>query len=218
MNNEELKQHANHIRINILKEVYNAQSGHPGGSLSAADLLTVLYFEFMDISKENAAGIDRDRLVLSKGHASPLLYAVLAEKGILPEEQLMTFRIIGSKLQGHPNMNYVDGVDMSTGSLGQGLAAADGMAIANKLAGNSHRIYALLGDGECEEGEIWEAAMAAHHYGSDNLCAIWTTTDCRLTARPPMSSDRIRWMRSLRRSAGMSSTSTAMTTIRSAMR
>jgi transketolase len=172
MNNEELKQHANHIRINILKEVYNAQSGHPGGSLSAADLLTVLYFEFMDINKENAAGIDRDRLVLSKGHASPLLYAVLAEKGILPEEQLMTFRIIGSKLQGHPNMNYVDGVDMSTGSLGQGLAAADGMAIANKLAGNSHRIYALLGDGECEEGEIWEAAMAAHHYGSDNLCAI----------------------------------------------
>ena len=140
MNNEELKQHANHIRINILKEVYNAQSGHPGGSLSAADLLTVLYFEFMDISKENAAGIDRDRFVLSKGHASPLLYAVLAEKGILPEEQLMTFRIIGSKLQGHPNMNYVDGVDMSTGSLGQGLAAADGMAIANKLAGNSHRI------------------------------------------------------------------------------
>lgn len=169
---EELKKHASNIRKNIIREVYHAQSGHPGGSLSAADLLTVLYFEVMDITPENAAGIDRDRFVLSKGHASPLLYAVLAEKGIIPEEQLMTYRMINSKLQGHPNMNYVDGVDMSTGSLGQGLAAADGMAIANKLSKNDHRIYVMMGDGECEEGEIWEAAMAAHHYHSDNLCAI----------------------------------------------
>lgn len=172
MNSEELKKHAQNIRRNIVKEVYNAQSGHIGGSLSSADILTVLYFEEMDITKENAGTIERDRFVLSKGHASPLLYAVLAEKGIIPEEQLMTYRKIDSKLQGHPNMNYVPGVDMSTGSLGQGLAAADGMAIANKLQGNPHRIYVLLGDGECEEGEVWEAAMAAHHYHSDNLCAI----------------------------------------------
>lgn len=169
---EELKKHALNIRRNIVKEVYNAQSGHPGGSLSSADILTVLYFNVMDITPENAGTTDRDRFVLSKGHASPLLYAVLAEKGIIPEEQLMTYRKIDSKLQGHPNMNYVPGVDMSTGSLGQGLAAADGMAIANKLLRNNHRIYALLGDGECEEGEVWEAAMAAHHYASDNLCAV----------------------------------------------
>ena len=172
MKTEELIKHALNIRKNILREVYNAQSGHPGGSLSAADILTVLYFEEMDITPENAGTTDRDRFVLSKGHASPLLYAVLAEKGIIPEEQLMTYRKIDSKLQGHPNMNYVSGVDMSTGSLGQGLAAADGMAIANKLQGNHHRVYVLLGDGECEEGEVWEAAMAAHHYHSDDLCAI----------------------------------------------
>ncbi len=172
MQNEELKIHAANIRKNIIREVYNAQSGHPGGSLSAADILTILYFEIMDITAENASSIDRDRFVLSKGHASPLLYAVLAEKGVIPEVSLMTYRKINSKLQGHPNMNYVPGVDMSTGSLGQGLAAADGMAIANKLSGNDHRIYVLIGDGECEEGEIWEAAMAAHHYQNDNLCAI----------------------------------------------
>lgn len=172
MENEILKQHAKNIRINVLKEIANANSGHPGGSLSAADIVTMLYFEVMDITKDNADTIDRDRFVLSKGHVSPLLYAVLAEKGILPEEQLMTFRKIDSKLQGHPNMNYVSGVDMSTGSLGQGLAAADGMALANKLSGNDHRIYCLVGDGESEEGEIWEAAMAAHHYHNDNLCVI----------------------------------------------
>lgn len=172
MENSELHAHAQHIRQNIIKEIYNAQSGHPGGSLSAADVLTVLYFEIMDITKDNASSLDRDRFVLSKGHASPLLYAVLAEKGIIPEDQLMSFRKINSKLQGHPNMNYVPGVDMSTGSLGQGFAAADGMAIANRLSGNAHRVYALLGDGECEEGEVWETVMAANHYGSDNLCAI----------------------------------------------
>ena len=171
MKTEELKQHAAHIRENIVCMVANANSGHPGGSLSAADILTVLYFEVMDINEENVKGIDRDRFVLSKGHASPLLYATLFEIGLLHED-LNTFRKINSKLQGHPNMNYVDGVDMSTGSLGQGISAAVGMALANKVDGNDHRVYTLLGDGECEEGEVWEAAMAAAHYRLNNLCAI----------------------------------------------
>jgi transketolase len=170
--NPELKQIANRVRIDVIKECAHAQSGHPGGSLGAADILTYIYFNVMDITPENALSKDRDRFVLSKGHASPALYAVLAEKGIIPQEQLMTFRMINSKLQGHPNMNETPGVDMSTGSLGQGFAAADGMAMANKLSHNNHRIYALLGDGECEEGEVWEAAMAAHHYHSDNLTAV----------------------------------------------
>ena len=165
----ELKQHANNIRKNILTEVYSAKSGHPGGSLSAADILTELYFEQMDINKDNVNTIDRDRFVLSKGHASPLLYATLAEKGLL-DEDLTTFRNINSKLQGHPNMNYVAGVDMSTGSLGQGISCAVGMAISNKVDENNHRIYVLLG--ECEEGEVWEACMAASHYKLDNLCAV----------------------------------------------
>ena len=169
---QELKEHAKNVRKNILKMIANANSGHTGGSLGAADLLTVLYLEIMDVNKDNVKGIDRDRFVLSKGHTSPLLYAVLAEKGLLDEAELMTFRKVDSNLQGHPNMNYVDGVDMSTGSLGQGLAAANGMAMANKLSGNNHRVYALVGDGESEEGEIWEAAIAAAHYKSDNLCAI----------------------------------------------
>lgn len=172
MTNEKLKVHANNIRKNIITEVYSAKSGHPGGSLSAADILTELYFEQMDINKENVNTIDRDRFVLSKGHASPVLYATLAEKGFVDIEDLKGFRHIDSKLQGHPNMNYVSGVDMSTGSLGQGISCAVGMAITNKVDGNNHRIYALLGDGECEEGEVWEAAMAASHYKLDNLCAI----------------------------------------------
>lgn len=183
MDNEELKKHAAHIRMNIIKEVSTAQSGHPGGSLGCTDILTELYFEVMDINKDNADSIDRDRFVLSKGHCSPALYAVLAEKGIIPEEQLLTFRAIDSKLQGHPNMNYVAGVDMSTGSLGQGLAAADGMALANKLDGNEHRIYALVGDGESEEGEIWEAAMAAAHYKNDNLCAVIDVNGLQIDGR-----------------------------------
>ena len=177
MDNLELERHARNIRRNIIRQVSNAKSGHPGGSLGAADILTLLFFEVMDITPENATPEttdvpQRDRFVLSKGHTSPLLYAVLAEKGIIPEEELLTFRKINSRLQGHPNMNLTPGVDMSTGSLGQGLAAADGMALANKLAGNDHRIYCLIGDGESEEGEIWESAMAAAHYKSDNLCAI----------------------------------------------
>ena len=171
MDDKVLELYASRIRKHILTEVYSAKSGHPGGSLSAADILTELYFEQMDINSENVNTIDRDRFVLSKGHASPVLYGTLKEKGLL-EEDLTTFRHIDSKLQGHPNMNYVAGVDMSTGSLGQGISCAVGMAISNKVDGNNHRVYALLGDGECEEGEVWEAAMAAAHYKLDNLCAI----------------------------------------------
>jgi transketolase len=151
--------------------IANANSGHPGGALSAVDLITILYFEVMNINQTNLDITNRDRCVFSKGHASALLYAVLAEKGLL-EEDLLTFRAMDSKLQGHPNMNYVSGVDMSTGSLGQGISCAVGMAMANQLEGNTNRVYALLGDGECEEGQVWEAAMAAAHYKLDNLCAI----------------------------------------------
>lgn len=168
---DNLSLHANNIRKNIVKMVANAKSGHPGGSLSAADIMTVLYFEEMNINEDNVDSIDRDRFVLSKGHASPCLYAALAERGLLHED-LLTFRKLNSNLQGHPNMNSVAGVDMSTGSLGQGISAAVGMAIANKLGKNDHRVYAMLGDGECEEGQVWEAAMAASHYHLDNLCAI----------------------------------------------
>jgi len=169
---EDLKLHAKNIRKNILRQVYTAQSGHPGGSLGATDILTVLYFDVMDINKEDAGGIDRDRFVLSKGHVSPLLYAVLAEKGILAEEELKTFRLIDSKLQGHPNMNYVTGVDMSTGSLGQGISAACGMALAGKIDNADYRVYSILGDGELEEGQVWEAAMFAGFYKLNNLTAF----------------------------------------------
>ena len=172
MDTKELYQHALNIRKNIIHMITHAGSGHPGGSLSSTDLLTVLYFKVMDITKENICSINRDRFVLSKGHASPLLYAVLVEKGFMDKRELLTFRKINSRLQGHPNMRYVDGVDMSTGSLGQGISVAVGMAIANKLDKKDDRIYTLLGDGECEEGEVWEAAMAAAHYKLDNLCAI----------------------------------------------
>ena len=168
---KELELHANNIRKNILTEVYSASSGHPGGSLSGADILTEIYFEQMDINKENIDSIDRDRFVLSKGHASPLLYGTLKEKGLL-EDDLTTFRKINSNLQGHPNMNEVAGVDMSTGSLGQGISCAVGMALANKLDKNDHRIYTVLGDGECQEGQVWEATMSAAHYKLDNLCII----------------------------------------------
>lgn len=172
MNHLELKEHATNIRKNIVSMVYEAQSGHPGGSLSATDLLTYLYFAEMDITPENVKGIDRDRFVLSKGHASPALYAVLKEKDLIKED-LMSFRKIGSKLQGHPSMNYLDGVDMTTGSLGQGISAAVGMAIANKIDQNDHRVYTIVGDGESEEGLVWEAMMAAAHYKLDNLVVIF---------------------------------------------
>ena len=172
MENLELEMHAKNIRKNIVSEVYHAKSGHPGGSLGATDILTSLYFEEMDINEENVKSLDRDRFVLSKGHASPALYAVLSEKGFIPEAELVSFRALNSRLQGHPNMNYVPGVDMSTGSLGQGVSCAVGMALANKLDKNDHRIYTLLGDGECQEGQVWEATMAAAHYKLDNLCMI----------------------------------------------
>lgn len=169
---EDLKQVALQVRRNIVKMVHNASSGHPGGSLSATDILVALYFNVMNINKKNLKDQKRDRFVLSKGHASPVLYAVLAAKGFIPEEELMTFRLIDSRLQGHPNMRDCPGVDVSTGSLGQGLSAAVGMALADKLDGNDFRVYCLCGDGELNEGQIWEAAMAAAHYKLDNLLLV----------------------------------------------
>ncbi len=172
MKTKDLQKHASSIRKKIVTMVYDAQSGHPGGSLGAADILTTLYFEEMDINEENLKTTARDRFVLSKGHISPALYAVLDEKGLLKED-LKTFRQLNSNLQGHPNMNEVPGVDMSTGSLGQGVSTAVGMAIANKLDKVPYRVYALVGDGESEEGIVWEAMMAAAHYNLDNLCVIF---------------------------------------------
>ncbi len=172
MDNLNLAKHAREIRKKIVTMIYDAQSGHPGGSLGATDILTTLYFDEMDINKDNLNSIKRDRFVLSKGHTSPALYATLDEKGLLNED-LKSFRQINSNLQGHPNMNEVAGVDMSTGSLGQGVSAAVGMAIANKIDEVPYRIYALLGDGESEEGIVWEAMMAAAHYKLDNLCIIF---------------------------------------------
>ena len=172
MDVNELKNHALNILRNIVQMVYSAQSGHPGGSLGSADILTYLYFVEMNVNKDNAASTDRDRFVLSKGHCSPGLYAALYEAGLI-DEDLTTFRQLNSKLQGHPNMTYLDAVDMSTGSLGQGVSCAVGMAIANKLDKNENRVYALCGDGESEEGIVWEAMMAACHYKLDNLCIIF---------------------------------------------
>ena len=169
---ERLKKIANDIRVDIIKETFHAASGHPGGSLSAADILTVLYFKEMNVDPADPKKKDRDKFVLSKGHATPVLYAALAQKGFFPKEDLVTFRKLGSKLQGHPDMKKVPGVEMSTGSLGQGFSAAVGMAIAGKLDQNPGRIYVLLGDGELQEGIVWEAAMAAAHYKLDNLTAI----------------------------------------------
>ena len=160
------------VRMNAVTGVYYAKSGHPGGSLSASDLLTYLYFKEMKIDPANPSDPDRDRFVLSKGHCCPGLYGVLAERGYFPAEEMKTLRHIGSMLQGHPNMNDTPGVDMSTGSLGQGISAACGMALAAKLDGKDYRVYAILGDGEIEEGQVWEAAMFAAHKKLDNLCMI----------------------------------------------
>lgn len=168
----ELEKMSKTIRKNIIEQVYQAQSGHPGGALSIADILTVLYFNEMNIKPENPNWEDRDRMVLSKGHCSAALYACLANKGYFPVEDLKTFRKISSYLQGHPDKNKVPGVDMTTGSLGQGLSAANGMAIAGKMDKKDYRVYCILGDGEIEEGQIWEAAMAASKYKLDNLCVI----------------------------------------------
>ena len=158
-NVEALERIATEVRKGIIEEVYNAKSGHPGGSLSCADILTVLYFNQMNIDEEKPNDPNRDRLVLSKGHAAPALYSVLAQKGYFNKEELQTLRKIESPLQGHPDMNKVPGVDMTTGSLGQGLSAAVGMAIASKMDSAGCRIYCLVGDGELEEGQIWEATM-----------------------------------------------------------
>ena len=150
---------ADKVRKNALTAVYSAQSGHPGGSLSSADIMTLLYFEVMNIDPKNPKNPDRDRFVLSKGHCAPALYSVLAERGFLPVEDIKTFRKTDSYLQGHPDMNKVPGVDMSTGSLGQGVSAAGGMALAAKLDKKDYRVYSVLGDGELEEGQVWEQAM-----------------------------------------------------------
>ena len=163
---------ANNVRKHALTAVYSAKSGHPGGSLSVADLLAYLYFEVMNINPENPKDENRDRLVLSKGHTAPALYGVLAERGYFSKDLIPTFRRIGSILQGHPEMKKVPGVDMSTGSLGQGISAAGGMALAAKLDKKDYRVYAILGDGELEEGQVWEQAMFAAHYKLDNLTAF----------------------------------------------
>ncbi len=168
----ELKKIADNLRVSVIKEIYEAGSGHPGGSLSAADIITVLYFREMNIDPQNPKNKMRDKFVLSKGHAAPILYAALAERGFFPKEELKTLRKIGAKLQGHPDMNKVPGVEMSTGSLGQGFSASVGMALANSMDESDGRIYTLLGDGELQEGIVWEAAMAAAHYKLDNLTAI----------------------------------------------
>ena len=160
------------VRMGIIEGTHAAKSGHPGGSLSAADLFTYLYFKEMNVDPKNPKWEDRDRFVLSKGHTAPGLYAALALRGFFPESELLTLRHIGSRLQGHPNMNETPGVDMSTGSLGQGVSAAAGMALAAKYQGKDCRVYTLLGDGEIQEGQVWEAFMLAHHYKLDNLCVI----------------------------------------------
>ena len=166
----ELKEKALNIRRNIIEMVYSASSGHPGGALSIADIMATLYFSELnlpDIYSEN-----RDRVVLSKGHCSPALYATLAEKGIIPKEDLKGFRKIDSYLQGHPDMKKIPGVDMTSGSLGQGLSVANGMALSAKLDNKDYRVYCICGDGEIEEGQIWEAAMTSSHYKLDNVCVI----------------------------------------------
>ena len=169
---QQLKDAAAKVRRLAVEGIHLAGSGHPGGSLSAADILTYLYFHEMNVDARNPGDPDRDRFVLSKGHAAPALYAVLAVKGYFPEEELRSLRKIGGMLQGHPDMRNTPGVDMSTGSLGQGISAACGMAAAAKRLGKDYRVYAVLGDGELEEGQVWEAAMFASHYGLDNLCAF----------------------------------------------
>ena len=172
MDNLQLQKTANEVRKSIVTAVHAAASGHPGGSLSAADLYTFLYFEEMNIDPADPKKPDRDRFVLSKGHTAPGYYSTLAERGYFPKEDLLTLRHLGSYLQGHPDMKHIPGVDMSSGSLGQGVSAAVGMAISAKLYGDDFRVYTLLGDGEIEEGQVWEAAMLAGNRKLDNLCVI----------------------------------------------
>ena len=160
------------VRMGIIESTHAAKCGHPGGSMSAADMITYLYFKELNVDPKNPGWEDRDRFVLSKGHCAPALYAALAHRSFFPVEDLVTLRKVGSYLQGHPNMNSVPGVDMSTGSLGQGISTACGMALAGKVQGKDYRAYTLLGDGEIQEGQVWEACMFASHYSLDNLCVI----------------------------------------------
>ena len=169
---KQLKIKACKARMGIIEGVFNAKSGHPGGSLSCVDIITYLYFHHMNIDPQNPKAEDRDRFVLSKGHAAPALYSVLALKGFFPVEQLKTLRKCDSMLQGHPSIKYTPGVDMCTGSLGQGISAACGMALGAKLGGKNYRVYTILGDGEIQEGQVWEAAMFASAKGLDNLVAV----------------------------------------------
>jgi len=169
---DKLAEIALNIRRSIVTEIYSAGAGHPGGSLGIADILAYLYFEEMNVDPKNPKDPNRDRFVMSKGHCGPALYAALAEKGFFPKEDLKGFRSIDSYLEGHPDMKKVPGVDMSTGSLGQGVCAANGMALCAKLDKKDYRVYAILGDGEIQEGQVWEAAMFAPHYGLDNMTAI----------------------------------------------
>ncbi len=171
------------VRLGIIEGIHAAKSGHPGGSLSAADMFTYLYFKELNIDPKNPKWEDRDRFVLSKGHTAPGLYTALALRGFFPVEDIKTLRHVDSYLQGHPNMNCVPGIDMSTGSLGQGISAACGMAKAMKLQGRSSRVYTLLGDGEIQEGEVWEACMFASHYNLDNLCVIIDNNGLQIDGR-----------------------------------
>ena len=178
-----LEEIARRIRISVIEETYAAGSGHPGGSLSIADLLSYLYFEEMRIDPADPCKADRDRFVLSKGHTAPALYAALAERGYFPKSDLLTLRKLDSYLQGHPDMKGTPGVDMSTGSLGLGISAACGMALAGKYRGADYRVYTILGDGESEEGQVWEAAMFAAHYRLDNLVAVLDLNGLQIDGR-----------------------------------
>ena len=164
-----LEKKANDVRIGIIESVYNAACGHPGGSLSIADVMTYLYFDKMNVDEKDPKKADRDRLVLSKGHTAPALYSALAHRGFFPVEELKTLRKTDSRLQGHPDMKNIPGVDMTTGSLGLGISCACGMALSAKISGDAYRVYTIVGDGESEEGQVWEAAMFASHYKLDNL-------------------------------------------------
>lgn len=183
MNNLELAKRANEVRKSIVTAVHSAKAGHPGGSLSAADIFTFLYFEEMNIDPKNPKKEDRDRFVLSKGHVAPGLYAVLAERGYFPKEDLKTLRHLGSYLQGHPDMKHIPGVDMSSGSLGQGLSAGVGMALSAKMDQKDYRTYVLCGDGEIQEGQIWEAAMFAGHRKLDNLVVLVDNNGLQIDGR-----------------------------------
>ncbi len=170
MENSKLVSIATEIRKDVVRMINNAKSGHPGGSLSIADIMSVLYFDEMNITMDNVKDVTRDKFVLSKGHASPVLYGALKAKGFISDEDIMTFRLINSNVQGHPSKKNTLGVDMSTGSLGQGISVAVGMALSNKIHNLDYRTYTILGDGECQEGQVWEALMSSAHYKLDNLC------------------------------------------------